>query len=227
MKIFALSDPRDYQFARACRRGTWEKSTDGEDVRVQPLIMEWLPGSDTVGSFTWPSYGDEVVVSESAGRELKSEFGGFEFGPIEMIQERRLKRPKRPSRAKPRVWLPYEGPPLHDLWVTEWVAADMSLTTSAIHRTNPETGKVVRALVGIESHSVDYDLDKQELVITPIPRQAGKGLFIRRGSLGSVGIFRCVEFVAPILCTEPVRDYIVAREYTNIAFNEMGEIVGD
>ena len=128
--LFHFHDPDNYQFASAGRRGTWYPSPGpglcpecgaSRQKRIPPLILVWYPDSDQIGDFVWPGMDDEVVVAERVRIALEGRFRGFDFQPIVMRQDPKLKRPQRiTKRTKPRVWLPYEGPPLWDMWVTAW-----------------------------------------------------------------------------------------------------------
>ena len=45
-----------------------------------------------------------------------------------MVQDPKLKKPTRiTSRTKRRIWLPYEGPPLHEVRVTSRMYVDLEL----------------------------------------------------------------------------------------------------
>jgi hypothetical protein len=132
--IFDLSR-EDYldRFATAGIRGTFveappcPKCKGGRRKRVAPLVIEWEPGSDVVGDFTWPRGLEQLVVTQRVRDCLEPKgFSGFSFGPVSMVQDPKLRMPVRlNSRTKKRIWLPYSGPPLYDLGVTSWCHLDL------------------------------------------------------------------------------------------------------
>lgn len=229
MRIWRLSDPRDYGFARASRRGTWteSKGTCNEcgastQRRVQPLVIEWEPDSDVVGDFVWPGFGGDIAITERVVGVLKGRFTAFEPGPVEMYQDPKLKRTKR---GKPRVWLPYEGPPLYDLWVTCWVGIDHDRSTVSLVKKCSICGTAQYSLAGAEKWELGWDQERMESVQMHIPRGRGEGLFVRRAELGDADLFHVNEFPAAIFCSDRVKKAIEAESFTNVGFLEVGEIV--
>lgn len=210
MKLYYLADPHDYQFAQAGRRGTWTPSTgacpicgDPRQRRIPPLVIEWLPDSERVGDFTWPGFNDEIVVSQRVRDGLQDTFGHLAFHPIEMVQDRRLKRPKRPTRrTKPRVWLPYQGPPLWDMQATAVCRLDMAESGVRVDRVCPGCGAVFYA---------GPPLGKRRLVVD-------------KSTWRGEGIFRIAEFDAPTYCTEQAKQYIEQQMWTNVTFRLDGEV---
>src|SRR4051794_24404018 len=115
---------RDYDgvFAHALMSGTYEqlprcpKCKLAGRRRVPPLVIEWDRGSNVIGDFTWPAGLGELVVTDRVRTCIESNrFSGVRFEGVEMVQRRGLKKPRTESRARSRVWLPYEGPPLWNL----------------------------------------------------------------------------------------------------------------
>jgi hypothetical protein len=84
---------------------------------VPPLQIEWLPGATEIADFTWNQSGmGSYVVKSEVGEALAARFRGFDLADVEMIQDPKIRRPKRiTKRTKPRIWLPYEGPELRYL----------------------------------------------------------------------------------------------------------------
>src|SRR5262249_26511583 len=140
MRIWRLSDPRDPCFARASWRGTWTdgalcpECTSSSERRTKPLIIEWESGSDIIGDFTCTGGWDGLMVNEDAMDKLHRRFLGFERGPVTMIQDKKVMLPKQSRRAQPRIWLPYKGPPLYEIWVTTHVHFDGARTTAKLVR---------------------------------------------------------------------------------------------
>lgn len=98
---------------------------------MSALVIEWEYGSNVIGDFTW--VGEEVVVSDKVRECIESRgFSGVGFEPVEMTQRQALKRPRKISKARARVWLPYDGPPLWALLVTSWCHLDVMLSGRSI-----------------------------------------------------------------------------------------------
>lgn len=230
MKIYACRDPLDPRFARAARLGTWypypgpgvcPECGSARQARVPPLVLEWLPGSDVVGDFTWP--GGDVVVIQRVMEALQT-FRGFDFKPVEIWDNPKRLRPSRTTRrTKPRVGLPYKGPPLYELWVTAWLHADAERSSLRLERVCKTCGSNFYRLEGAEARTHRYDPVTRELSERHIARTPGKGIYVAHAALGDVDIFRVVETPAWVLCTEVVREAIEARGFTNISFLEIGE----
>ena len=140
MKIWKMTNPHDEQFALADVCGVWGKigkpcpeCASSAQHRVQPLIVEWESGSDVIGDFIWTLSGTAPIVIRSVCEDLNSRFGGFECGPVVMKWDKKFERPAKPNpRARKRVWLPYEGPPLCELWITKKVHIDPERTTAKL-----------------------------------------------------------------------------------------------
>ena len=146
------------------------------------------------------------------------------MGAIEMVQRRGLRPPKNPARVrKPRVWLPYQGPPLQALWVTKHVPLDFE--RSSVRQINEcsTCGGRQYETEGVEKSVFDLNKNRTAVVTTHTPRAAGKGFYIDHRELDGVGIFRLIELEAMILCTDPVKKCIEQHGFTNIAFLEYGE----
>jgi hypothetical protein len=82
VKIWRFSEPRNFSFACAGRRGTWEENPDTLLPRVKPLIIEWKPGSNIMGNFIWPGFDSDIAVVETVGFELKKNLTVFNWGPL-------------------------------------------------------------------------------------------------------------------------------------------------
>jgi len=122
--VFELSSLDDSgKFAHAYVEGTYIEHPDCpkcgafQEERISPLVIEWEPGSDLIADFTFLMILEVVLIKDPVREFLKMKgFTGFEFGPVTMIQNPKLKKPLRPNRRSTRrVWLPYEGPPLSEL----------------------------------------------------------------------------------------------------------------
>jgi len=238
MIIWNLSEERDSAYAEPALRGAWSKGyvckecTASTEKRTQPLIVEWQPGSDRIADISWASTGCPVIT-ERVHKLLSERFRGYEPGPVEMVQNPRLKRPQRNTkRTKPRVWLPYQGPPLFELWITARVHMDADRTHARLVKACSKCGYKRWELEGYErwENQVKYQDcpdGGRTYTVTSIrhPRAPGKGLFIRADALNSRDIFQAIEFPGWILCTDSVKTFIEAQGFTNVDFVAMGELI--
>lgn len=184
--------------------------------------MEWEPGSDLVGDFTWPGFDSEVVVTEAVGRALRERFTGFELGAVEMIDSH--KRQAGPRGAR-RVRLPYEGPKLFEIWITRWVHLDASASTARLLATCGTCGTARYALTGAEREEISWDPERRQLVTIPVPRDPGGGLYVHDRELEQDSFFRIHEFPSWVFCTDDVRGFVLTKGFNNVTFMEMGYLL--
>jgi len=235
MKLFRFHDPLDYRFAQAARLGTWYPHPSpgvcpecgaSQQRRVPPLIIEWSPGSSIVGDFVWP--GGEVVVSQRVRDALEGRFSSLKFEPVKMWQEPKLKPPLRiTKRTKPRVWLPYRGPPLYELDATVSVHPDFERSTVCLAKACSTCGREVYDVRGVEEQKSRWDPIRKSLVKVSIPRQLDKGIYVHKEDLHGAGIFRMFEIPTWILCIEEAKAFIEGLGFTNVSFLEVGNTLPD
>jgi len=185
-------------------------------------VLEWEPGPDLVGDFTWPGFGDDVVVADHVLTALRERFSGFEPGSVEMVQDPKLKRTTRGHR---RVWLPYEGPALHELWVTAWAHVDRERSSIELERRCGTCDREFWELYGVEQWEADYYENEEDFVRGRTERLPRAGLFVPKDDLAGADIFRIYKFPGWIFCTESVRRFVEEEGFSNVAFLEMGDIV--
>lgn len=231
MKLYSLAEPRNSQFAYASRLGSWEdedricpECTRSLARRVQPIVIEWEPGSELIGDFVWPWVGTDIVTKIEVFRELNTKFGGLESGTVEMVQNTKLKRPLRTTvRTKPRIWLPYQGPTLVELLPTEWVHVDKEKSSLRLIKHCSMCDTDFYAIDGIESKTIDWDKDQMQPVEIHTRRIPGKGVFVNSIKTHQSSIFRLVELPGMVICNMEVKEYIENQGYTNIDFMEIGD----
>lgn len=215
MKLWRFSDPSDFRYARASRRGTWEGTPSR---RVRPLVIEWEPESDVVGDFTWPGFDTDIVITDRVGKALKQAgLSGFELAPVEMVEN--SEESKRAS-IRPRVKLPYVGPPLWDLWITAWAQLDCDHSTVKLTGKQPD-GTEQYEVSGVEHREAIWDRERMELIKQRHPRIDGQGLFVRTDT----AMFRLAQFPGWIFCTDEVKHRIESCEFTNVSFLQMGDVL--
>jgi hypothetical protein len=220
MKLWRITADREADYARACRVGTWTTTGDPpRTVRTPPLIIEWEPGSTEVGDLTWAGCGDYMVKRSVAEDLQNAGFRGFEPGPVVM-------RPNSdcPNRKRGIIRLPYEGPELVDLWTTKWVPIDRD--KSSLQIKGEDASGPLFDLVGFErTEIVAWIRETGELVREHIPRKPGMGAYVHEASLDGCSLFQIEELPGWIVCTDPVRDFMLAKGYTNVTFFEIGDVV--
>jgi len=217
MKIWSLDNPADRKFAYATTIGAcWDEK---QKVRRQPLIVEWEPGSTVIGDFNVCFWG-VFVKREVADELIRLGARGFEPGPVDVREN--SERNKR--RAKNRLSFPYEGPPLAELWVTKWVSMDPEKTTYELETLSD--GKVRKRLIGIPRKETDWNRETFESTDRWIPREPGKGLYVKASELGGCHLFSVCDFpIGGPLCTDEFKKLVESKGYTNVAFREIGEVI--
>ena len=249
MKIWKLVDPRSCQYAwfssTNCgveKQCTWKN--DGiswnsiadryglcRDCMALPpfdvtpgLTIEWMPGADVIGDFSWDESGTWPILQEQVLNELAARFRGFAAAPVEMTESPKVRRPQRiTKRTKPRVWLPYTGPTLHQLWITKIVPIDLEKSTVRLVRQCATCGRERYELCGAEHKEPYWDREQRVYVRLRKPRDPGEGLFVREIDLERVDMFRVKEFDGWKCCTDRAKDFIEEHGYTNVDFMELGE----
>lgn len=104
-------------------------------VRLSELVIKWIEidpcssGSDLIADVYVFGGDAPLMISERFRLFLEAaHYRDLRFGPVRMVQDPKLHRPTRITpRTKPRVWLPYEGPPLFELSVLGRAHVDLAL----------------------------------------------------------------------------------------------------
>jgi len=212
-KIFRFSITLDSNrdiYAVAYWKGTWYVEPGDLPVcpecgislekRIQPLIIEWEPGSDIIGDFTVTGSYYDMVVTQRVREAIEGKFTGFEFHPVEMYQKPSLKRPTRiTKRTKPRVWLPYEGPPLWDFWIMGRAQWDLEKSRISISKVCKTCGKIFHNQPP-EGHPLVLDVD----------------------NWNGCDVFRVPEYSRFVYCMDNLKNFIEEKEFTNVSFLEVG-----
>lgn len=227
MRLWRFSDPRDDRYARAGRRGSWTDDSEGtcpscsasRQVRSQPLLLAWEPGSDKIGDFSWAGFDSEVVVIDPVLEELRS-FAGFEPAAVEVVEDADAGK----TRGK-RVAFPYRGPLLHELWVTTSVGLDRDRSSAELEHACSTCGAERWELYGVERWDSHFDHELKKLVRTKTERLPNAGVFVHETELDGADLFRVREFPAWIFCTDRVREIIEKADFSNVSFLEMGDTI--
>lgn len=235
MKIWRIAPPPESEYARAGVPGHQLKDLDS----AASLLIEWRSGFDRVGDFTLTGV-EEIVVTEQVAREICAAFGHLSLRPVTMTQEAKLKKPHRVTkRTTPRVWLPYDGPPL------------VNLRAEAIVDADPRRWPVVRNKAGDyykvegteEFYNGFFEVFWPRLSTRRIRRNRREGFFFAEDVLHGIDIFRvrdqgirlpdgsfdvressiAVDSLGWVFCTDRAKNFIEQEGYSNVTFLEMGE----
>jgi len=231
MKIWKLIDPvsgchRISPYADAGWRGSWSKGHLCLECnrpaweRIPPLLLVWEPGSREISDFTFVS--GTFVATQSVLDFLQSRVRGIRPGPVKMIEED--KKPKNPQRARPRIWLPYEGPPLWELWTETCVHLDPDRTTAKRSKCSL-CGSLRYKLTGHERYDLVVHPQAYQMITRHRRRTPGKGLYIRKADLRGADYFGVHEFVFSTFCTDRFKTLVEKQGFTNIEFAEMGDAI--
>lgn len=139
MNFFLLDDPaRPGDFARFSHVGTWTRGSIcrgcglSSSELVEPLKIEWDPGTERIGDFSWCGY--HCVVVDNVRRFLANAEFECEFGLVEVVP------PTEPTRM-PRVPFPYRGPVLSWLIPTKRLPLNTELSGLVLASDCPECGQ--------------------------------------------------------------------------------------
>jgi len=240
MKIWRLNEPRGSGVACFSIAGTWTQMTPRQDLCPQcgsppsvalrpPFVIEWLPYGDLLADFMWSQGGmGAPVLRSSIAHALAATFRGFAIAELRMVQKSNLRVPaSRTKRTKPRVWLPYSGPPLAYFDVTTSVQLDTEHSTGHFQIHCTTCGRRDFVPEGVEEHSVEYGPYRSEAESLDASiertRRPGAGLYVHATDLGSSDVFRVCEVAHLRFCTDRFRDFVLANRYSNIEFWEYGE----
>ncbi len=126
-------------------------------------------------------------------------------------------------RGGTRVPLPYDGPSLHELWVTARVGMDRDRSTAELEHACAECGDQRWELYGVERWDSHFDQDLKLLARFKTDRLPDAGIHVSAADLADADIFRVHEFPAWVLCTDVVREAIETASFSNVSFLEVGE----
>jgi hypothetical protein len=216
MKLWSFSHPHEYSFARAVRvGGTWQSGEYKE--RRHRLTIEWVRGSSVLGDFSWPGFNCEIVITPRVAAVLNAAgVVGYELRPVDVKCSSWGNRISKALVSQTGV----ADVVLWDLWITQWVHADLGLST--LERREVD-GSVDVEILGAEewdTASGESGLDGARL---KRPRVEGCGMFVRNVR----GFFRIEEVPGWIFCADDVKRLLEANRFTNVDFLEVGDIIFD
>jgi hypothetical protein len=208
-RVFIPTHRVNDEFADANPQGAWGPPCKichrGKLQRQSPLRVQWVvdeepPGRDTIADFTWMGYVG-VVVTQRVRDYLEGRVTGAKFGPVVMLDDPTLHRPKRMTkRTRRRVWMPYEGPPLWELIVPKVGIVDRKRSKLGDYDVCPGCGRKLR--------------EKSKV---------GR-LVVRRKDWPGVDFFQLAEWKL-FFVTEHAKAILKAGRFTNLSIRRRGEIV--
>lgn len=244
MRIWRINEPRNSGFACFSTHGTWKQVAERDDLcsecgspplrfLVPPLVIEWLPYGDQLADFLWGQGGTgSPAVQRSVAEAIAEHRRGFEIAEVRMVQSTNVKRPRRVTkRSKPRIWLPYEGPPLAYLHATTWVHLDSTRSTGRFDIDCKTCGRRDFVPEGVEEHTTRCGPAKSvpvvEIPVTPFDRTRtpGAGVFVREHDVKGADLFRIHEIGHLDFCTDALKEVVQSAGYSNITFWEYGDVV--
>jgi hypothetical protein len=202
MKIHLLEPPTDFEHAECGIVGTWVN----DDLcpacehslarRTEPFLVEWEPGSDVIGDFSW-NRGDykAIVVARVKDYLMKANFE-CDFGEVRVVP------PTAPGgRRKRRVPFPYRGPTLYCVLPREQV------------RLNEKASRVRLEVDCPTCKQAWYTFRREHLVVDAAAWSGQK-------------MFQIVQFApsAATFVTQDGLDLLLSKGFTNIGHSEAGII---
>lgn len=207
----------DYEsvYAEATRLGKYEKKPNCPKCGIQrwkrtpPLVIEWVDSSNVIADFTFTGGLSEIMINDRVRSCLvNNSLSGFEFGPVSMTQNPKLKKPVRPnSRSKSRVWLPYNGPQLWELQVTSTCRLNIE-----------KSGWKLVSECDV-CHWQDFDID-EKASFEDAP------LYIDAHTWDGSDVFMLRELDL-VFVTDKAAKALSKARFSNLAIEKRGRILGD
>jgi len=154
-------------------------------------------------------YGGYIVCKRKIAIELSQIFNKIEIGELEWHKNPKEIVAKDVRRLK---WLPKEEVDLVHIYSKINIPI---LPQSTVIMSKGNDGK---------DWIKDYIGEETLFGTKHTPREVGKGIFIDKRELGDFDFFR-IEKSTFLLCTEKVKKYIEKREFSNVLFLEVGDII--
>ena len=199
-KIRPLSNPI-YASIHAQMRQPFEQ---GERIRV--TWNDYLSKGNLVPDFLYSSY---VICKREIAMELKQKFKSLEIGELEWHKNPKEIVAKDIRRLR---WLPKEEVDLVHIYSKINIPI---LPQSTVIMSKGNDGK---------NWIKEYIGEETLFGTKHTPREFGKGIFIDKRDLGDFDFFR-IEKSTFLLCTENVKKYIEKREFSNVLFLEVGDVI--
>lgn len=162
----------------------------------------WGSNGNKIGDFTF-CYGIKICKL-SVFNLLQENFKDIKGVDVKINKTERELKAKNPKRLK---WLPQEDFALKSFFSPTYFDC---LPQSSLVKT--ERGRI--ELIGVS------ELKGEEI----IPREKGKGIFFDKEVINNYDFFT-LQNTNLLLCTERVKEFCEDKEFNNIIFLEMGDII--
>ena len=183
----------------------------GQDLsqgHIQVMWDDWLAKGNVIPDFVYSAY---TICRKEIAEDLKSNFNGI--NTIKLFWDKNPKElaAKDTNRLK---WLPKEN--VEMLCIFTDVGIPILPQSTVKYGISGLTGKncIKNIIGGATLHGDNI-----------VPREKGMGLFFSSKDVGNYNFFKPIDASSLLLCTEAAKKYIENKQYTNIIFLEVGDMV--
>lgn len=169
------------------------------------LELAWTGGP--MGDFT--SAIGPILALRSVGEELAARFGGLDLLPICVTKP----KGERGMRSQEKVW---------HLKPTRVIQFNPELSTLELKAGCDVCGRRSYRILGTETDPGEELIGERWEPVPGKPRQPGNGVLLPRSAIEGTPIFLYEPFT---LVTDDVRRFIEGKAWTNVRFQEYGEVV--
>lgn len=181
----------------------------GQDFSMGIKVMwdDWLAKGNIVPDFVYSTY---IICKKEIAMDLENKFKGLNIASLKWEKNPKEVCAKDINRLK---WLPKEKIEMVSLFTT--IDIPILQQSTVRYGISGLTGKdCIKEVIGsAKVHGNNI-----------IPREKGKGLFFSQKDIGDYDFFKPMNAFF-LLCTEKVKEFIEDKQYSNIIFLEIGEIV--
>ena len=174
-------------------------------VETDALELAWTGGP--MGDFT--SAIGPILALRSVGEELAARFGGLDLLPICVTKP----KGERGTRIQEKVW---------HLKPTRVIRFNPELSTLELKAGCDVCGRRSYRILGTETDPGEELIGERWEPVPGRPRQPGNGVLLPRSAIEGTPIFLYEPFT---LVTDDVRRFIEGKAWTNVRFQEYGEVV--
>jgi hypothetical protein len=181
----------------------------GQDFSKEIKVMwdDCLAKGNIVPDFIYSAY---IICKKEIAKNLKDNFNGLSVTSLNWEKNPKELCAKNTNRLK---WLPKCKTEMACIFTT--VDVPILPQSTVKYGISGLTGKdCIKEIIG--SAKVHGD--------NIIPREKGKGLFFNQKDIGDYAFFKPMSTFF-LLCTEAVKEYVENKQYSNILFLEVGEII--
>ncbi len=202
MKVYRISIGTNPKYAHI-------HSQIGQDLSKGIKVMwdDWLAKGNSIPDFVYSAY---IICRETIAFDLNNKFKGLNISKLEWTINPKELCAKDKSRLK---WLPKEKIELVNIF-TEVDISILPQSTVKYGISGLTGKKCIKRIVG------GSEIYKGSV----IPREKDKGLFFDKKEVGDYDFFKPKNTFF-LLCTETAKKYVEEKQYSNICFLEIGDVV--